>query len=307
MARISLDPPRSYWLASRFSRRRYQAMLDPVAAMAHNAQVGRSCGIFQMQVDRWRQLDQRLKDLAVMAAAGKIGCSWCTDFGFWEAATAHQVPAEKIRAVPGWWDSDLFTELERLVLGYAEAMTATPPAVTDELVAQLREQLSEAQLASSPRSSRWKPPLPHQRCAWPDRAGLQGPVRDPGGPVMTTSPASAADSFQYYRDLLFAVAYRIRAREHGQAQAALRPIIGAAKVARFLLGISDRSYMGIERGDLTVETVAINGSTGLLVTGHGQVIAAATAVVADGRVTAIQLGGNPDKLRAISAGRQLAM
>jgi RNA polymerase sigma-70 factor (TIGR02957 family) len=93
----------------------------------------------------------------------------------------------------------------------------------------------------------------------------------------------------------------------GKAQAALRPIIGAAKVARFLLGISDRPYMGIERGDLTVETVAINGSTGLLVTGHGQVIAAATAVVADGRVTAIQLVANPDKLRAISAGRQLAM
>lgn len=93
----------------------------------------------------------------------------------------------------------------------------------------------------------------------------------------------------------------------GKAQAALRPIIGAAKVARFLLGISDRPYMGLERGDLTVETVAINGSTGLLVTGHGQVIAAATAVVADGRVTAIQLVANPDKLRAISAGRQLAM
>jgi alkylhydroperoxidase family enzyme len=148
MARISLDPPRtlSHRLASRFSRRRYQAMLVPVAAMAHNTPAGRSYGLFEMQVDRWRQLDRRLMDLAVMAVAGKIGCSWCLDFGFWDATTAHQVPAEKIRAVPGWWDSDLFTELERLVLGYAEAMTATPPAVTDELVAELREHLSEAQL-----------------------------------------------------------------------------------------------------------------------------------------------------------------
>ncbi len=93
----------------------------------------------------------------------------------------------------------------------------------------------------------------------------------------------------------------------GKAQAALRPIIGAAKVARFLVGISDRPYMGIESGDLSVQTVAINGSTGLLVMGHGQVIAAATAVVADGRVTAIQLVANPDKLRAISSGRQLPM
>jgi alkylhydroperoxidase family enzyme len=91
-------------------------------------------------------LDQRLKDLAVMAAAGKIGCGWCLDFGYWEATMNHQVPAEKIRAVPDWWDSDVFTELERLVLGYAEAMTATPPAVTDELVAQLGEHLTDAQL-----------------------------------------------------------------------------------------------------------------------------------------------------------------
>jgi alkylhydroperoxidase family enzyme len=148
MARISLDPPGtlSYRVASWFCRRRYRAMLDPVAAMAHNVQVGRSYGIFEMQVKRWRQLDQRLKDLAVMAVAGKIGCSWCLDFGYWEATMQHQVSAEKLRSVPDWWDSDLFTELERLVLGYAEAMTATPPTVTDELVARLSEHLNEAQL-----------------------------------------------------------------------------------------------------------------------------------------------------------------
>jgi alkylhydroperoxidase family enzyme len=121
-------------------------MLDPVAAIAHNVPVARSYGLFEMQVKRWRQLDHRLKDLAVMAAAGRIGCSWCMDFGYWEATVQPQVPAEKIRAVPGWWDSDLFTELERLVLGYADAMTATPPVVTDELVVQLREHLTDAQL-----------------------------------------------------------------------------------------------------------------------------------------------------------------
>jgi len=56
------------------------------------------------------------------------------------------VPAAKIRAVPNWRDSDVFTELERLVLEYAEAMTDTPPSVTDEMVARLSAQLSEAEL-----------------------------------------------------------------------------------------------------------------------------------------------------------------
>ena len=93
----------------------------------------------------------------------------------------------------------------------------------------------------------------------------------------------------------------------GKAQAARQPIVGAAKVARFLQGITGRPYMGIEPGDIAIETVAINGSTGLLVTARGHVIGAATVVVAADMITAIRLVANPDKLRAISAGRRLPM
>jgi alkylhydroperoxidase family enzyme len=117
-----------------------------VAAIGHNMKVGRSYALFELGVERWRALDHGLKDLAVMAAAVSIGCSWCVDFGYWEATMNHKVPAAKIRAVPGWRDSDVFTELERLVLEYAEAMTDTPPSVTDEMVARLREHLTEAEL-----------------------------------------------------------------------------------------------------------------------------------------------------------------
>jgi alkylhydroperoxidase family enzyme len=40
----------------------------------------------------------------------------------------------------------VFTPLEREVLEYAEAMSQTPPTVTDELVARLSEQLGAAGL-----------------------------------------------------------------------------------------------------------------------------------------------------------------
>ena len=148
MARISLDPPKtlSYRIGARIARRRYGVMLDPGAAIAHNMTVGRSYALFELGVERWRALDRGLKDLAVMAAATSIGCAWCVDFGYWEATAKHEVPAEKIRAVPGWRDSDVFNGLERLVLEYAEAMTDTPPSVTDEMVERLRAQLSDAQL-----------------------------------------------------------------------------------------------------------------------------------------------------------------
>jgi len=148
MARISLDPPTTlgYRLGRWFSRRKYGVMLDPGAAIGHNMQVGRSYAIFETQAERWRTLDRDLKDLAVTAAAARIRCAWCMDFGFWAATVGHAVPPAKIEAVPAWRDSDLFSELELLVVAYAEAMTATPPEVTDDMVAELGRHLSETQL-----------------------------------------------------------------------------------------------------------------------------------------------------------------
>jgi alkylhydroperoxidase family enzyme len=148
MARISLNPPQTlaYRIGSWLSRRRYGVMLDPGAALGHNMAVGRSCAVFELQVERWHTLGQGLKDLAVMVSAATIGCAWCLDFGYWEATMNHHLPPEKIRAVPAWRASNLFTELERLVLEYAEAMTSTPPGVTDEMVQRLSGHLSEAEL-----------------------------------------------------------------------------------------------------------------------------------------------------------------
>lgn len=139
MSRISLDPPRT--LTNRIGewmmRRRYGTLLDPVRAMGHHGGVSRAYAMFELRVARWRRVDRRLKDLAVMIASVKIGCSWCVDYGTWEL-NMHGIPLEKIRAVPHWRDSDLFSPVERLVMEYAEAMTEDPPGVTDELTAALR-------------------------------------------------------------------------------------------------------------------------------------------------------------------------
>jgi RNA polymerase sigma-70 factor, ECF subfamily len=93
----------------------------------------------------------------------------------------------------------------------------------------------------------------------------------------------------------------------GKARAAVRPIRGAVKVASFIRGISGRPYQGYQAGDITAATVDINGTPGVLLSAGGQILAAVTATVADERITAIQLVVNPDKLRAISAGRALPM
>ncbi|HZS00680.1 MAG TPA: hypothetical protein VFE37_18330 [Chloroflexota bacterium] len=53
---------------------------------------------------------------------------------------------EKIAAIPNFRTSDLFTPEEKVALELAEAMTVTPPNVTDELFARLQQYYDEAQL-----------------------------------------------------------------------------------------------------------------------------------------------------------------
>ncbi|MCZ2823687.1 MULTISPECIES: carboxymuconolactone decarboxylase family protein [unclassified Modestobacter] len=146
-ARISLDPPRTLLTraAEWWSRRTYGAVLDPGAAMAHHPRVLLSQVRFEKSVARWRRLDPTLKALAVMSSATTIGCAWCLDFGFWESSQRGVDPA-KLGDVPRWRDSPVYSDLERRVMAYAEAMTVTPPQVTDEMVADLRRDLDDAQL-----------------------------------------------------------------------------------------------------------------------------------------------------------------
>ncbi len=147
MPRIPLDPPRTplYRLAEWYARRTYGVLPDPLPAMGHNMRVLVTDLRLEASVARWNRLDPTVKALAVMASAVSIGCSWCVDFGYW-VTTSRGVDPVKMRDVPHWRDSAVYTDLERQVMAYAEAVTATPPAVTDEMVAGLRRQLDDAQL-----------------------------------------------------------------------------------------------------------------------------------------------------------------
>ena len=93
----------------------------------------------------------------------------------------------------------------------------------------------------------------------------------------------------------------------GIARAALRPIRGADKVARALAGFAKRPYQGLALSDMSIEQIEINGEPGALFVAGGRLIAAGTLTVVGGRVAAIQVVANPEKLDAISAGRTLEL
>lgn len=146
-ARVPLDHPPSLLgrLVSAYSRRTYGADLEPGLAMLHNPRVLVSTAVFELGVQRWSALPQSLTDLATAAVASQVGCSWCLDFGYY-LAHDRGLTLDRLEQLPTWRDGTAFTELERTVLAYAEAMTTTPPTVTDELVEQLRSELTDAQL-----------------------------------------------------------------------------------------------------------------------------------------------------------------
>jgi AhpD family alkylhydroperoxidase len=91
---------------------------------------------FGRKVEKWDRLDPNLASFAAMAAAGAVGCGFCLDLGYF---MAHNKGLDEARAreVPRWRESGVFTPLERRVMEYAEAMSQTPPAVTDGMSAAL--------------------------------------------------------------------------------------------------------------------------------------------------------------------------
>jgi alkylhydroperoxidase family enzyme len=121
------------------------AVPDPVAVMGHNPKVGQAALAFGAAVSGWDAADESLKSFAHMAVAAQVGCGWCLDVGYFQAHD-QELDLAKASQVPRWRESEAFTPQERDVLEYAEAMTDTPPTVTDALSARLLDRLGPAAL-----------------------------------------------------------------------------------------------------------------------------------------------------------------
>ncbi len=80
----------------------------------------------------------------------------------------------------------------------------------------------------------------------------------------------------------------------GKALAALAPIHGADRVARFFLGITRKAPEDIE-----IRAVCVNGQPGFLLRHEGQVVQVLAFDVVDGRIETIFAIRNPEKLARI--------
>ena len=118
---------------------------DSIGVLWHHPAVMKDAMSIGRKVEGWKELDRHLATYAVMASAAYVGCSACLDLNYFMAHN-HKLDEAKAREVPRWREASVFSPLERRVMEYAEAMSQTPPAVTDELSAELLDELGPAAL-----------------------------------------------------------------------------------------------------------------------------------------------------------------
>lgn len=110
--------------------------------------------------------------------------------------------------------------------------------------------------------------------------------------------AAAGGELQPLMDLL-APDVVLLADGGGVKRAALRPISGADKVARFLWAVTPRdAEVGVEWG-------VVNGAPAMLLSLDGELDSVVTVAVADGRISEIYYVRNPEKLQEVHRQREV--
>lgn len=133
-------------LVYRIARRQFGMVPEPVSVARHHRGAFLAGLLHEGVAEKaLRTLPASLRDLVVYRVATVLGCSWCVDFGTMKMRLSG-LDTERLGELDDYQGSDRFSELERLALAYADAMTASPIEVTDDQVAELERRLGPAGL-----------------------------------------------------------------------------------------------------------------------------------------------------------------
>lgn len=120
-------------------------MLEPLEIYAQTPKLLLSYAMLEWSTAKLDRVDTRLRFLAELKAATLTQCEYCIDLGS-QASRLAGLSDEQLLALPRYRASELFTDLEKLVLDYAVGMSRTPVDVPDALFAQMRQHFDDAQL-----------------------------------------------------------------------------------------------------------------------------------------------------------------
>lgn len=128
----------AYWMC----KRRFGKVPVPIGIMAHNQRVLAAVAGYEMAIEKASALPPRLKELAQIRAAMMIGCRFCIDIGASIASKNGLSEAELLGLIDHKHCAH-FSDLDKRVLDYAEAMCGCPMVIPDELFRSLLADLGE--------------------------------------------------------------------------------------------------------------------------------------------------------------------
>ena len=120
-------------------------MLEPLEIYAQIPRLLLVYAMLEWTTSKLDRVNTRLRCLAELKAASLIHCEYCIDLGS-QAARLAGLSDEQLLALPRYRESELFTDLEKLVLDYAVGMSRTPVDLPEALFAKMRQHFNEAQL-----------------------------------------------------------------------------------------------------------------------------------------------------------------
>jgi AhpD family alkylhydroperoxidase len=125
--------------------RRTERMIEPLEVYAHAPRLLIGYGLMEDATARLHRVEERLKVLAELKAATLTCCEYCIDIGS-QIARRAGISEAQLLALPHYRSSELFDDLEKLVIDYAVGISSTPVNVPDDLFAKLRSRFEDAQL-----------------------------------------------------------------------------------------------------------------------------------------------------------------
>jgi alkylhydroperoxidase family enzyme len=130
----------------RIAKRRFGEVPEPFAVLANNGKVLVTAAVHESIAGKTcTTLPSNIREIAVYRTARTVGCSWCIDFGAM-LMRLEGLNLDKLQHIDEFETSPLYSDDERAAIAYADAMTATPPTVTDEQVTDLTNRFGAAGL-----------------------------------------------------------------------------------------------------------------------------------------------------------------
>jgi AhpD family alkylhydroperoxidase len=120
-------------------------MLEPLRMYAHIPKLLSAYGKLEQAESKLDILSPRHRALAELKAATTVRCEYCIDLGS-QIARQWGMTDEELLGLADYRNAACFSDVDKLILDYATAMSRTPVEVTDELFDALRAHFSTPQL-----------------------------------------------------------------------------------------------------------------------------------------------------------------